>query len=595
MVADAPSDPPMHPACEDVPQARKHTERVPQARKHTERVPLREEGSTSSEEMEPMETEATTANRETTGFSHHLVEEPTGVPANVWRIHGRDYDLTSFVDEHPGGALFIMMGKGLDCTHFFEFYHLFSQPRKRLREYDVTPDGEKPPVPECDSAFMRAVRKMAREHFDQTSFRPGRHKASLVQWALMIAMLVAEPWFIWLWLAPPSGSAWAGLVAATLNWLLMCNMMHDGCHAALSTRPWLNHLGQFLGSAPWSCGQAQWWLQHCISHHPNINQLGLDIDAHHFPLSRWHCRVAHEIAPSPGRKEWLGGRELDAKAARRLAGAHNIVWHVGAYLVATLWMCQWCTLWYVLAPYFGPRLVGAQDARDVKTKTPRHGLGTRDNDGQFPRLAGNFGRQGVLGYWRSVLVANVLGWLLVLTFYLLPVVLGVTRAWGASWHDGWARLLSTPLPMAAALLGGLARGVLLSLVPIVVSSLCFMLVTQVSHIQEECQRDDVLDEPDPFKRQAQTSLDYSPRSRLTLFCTGGLNLQSIHHLMPSVSCVHYPALYPKFVEICREHGCMPQQAGSFWEAVAMHWRYVYRLGRGDALMPEGWPGVRSAA
>ena len=55
-------------------------------------------------------------------FTHHRVTHPTAVPDNVWRIHGRDYDLTSFVDEHPGGALFILMGKGLDCTHFFEFF-----------------------------------------------------------------------------------------------------------------------------------------------------------------------------------------------------------------------------------------------------------------------------------------------------------------------------------------------------------------------------------------------------------------------------------------------------------------------------------------
>lgn len=42
------------------------------------------------------------------------------IPADVWRIHGRDYDMTSFVDEHPGGALMILLGKGTDCTLLFE-------------------------------------------------------------------------------------------------------------------------------------------------------------------------------------------------------------------------------------------------------------------------------------------------------------------------------------------------------------------------------------------------------------------------------------------------------------------------------------------
>ena len=92
----------------------------------------------------------------------------------------------------------------------------------------------------------------------------------------------------------PGGSVAAGVLAATINWLLMANLMHDGCHAALSTRPWLNHVGHFLGSAPFGCGMGGWWLQHVISHHPNINQLELDYDAHHMPWTRWHKDVRPE-------------------------------------------------------------------------------------------------------------------------------------------------------------------------------------------------------------------------------------------------------------------------------------------------------------
>ena len=35
-------------------------------------------------------------------------------------LHGVVYDLTSFVDEHPGGAYMILLGKGTDCTLLFE-------------------------------------------------------------------------------------------------------------------------------------------------------------------------------------------------------------------------------------------------------------------------------------------------------------------------------------------------------------------------------------------------------------------------------------------------------------------------------------------
>jgi hypothetical protein len=43
----------------------------------------------------------------------------------------------------------ILLGKGTDCTLLFESYHIINEPRKRLREYDVTPDGLKPQVRDC--------------------------------------------------------------------------------------------------------------------------------------------------------------------------------------------------------------------------------------------------------------------------------------------------------------------------------------------------------------------------------------------------------------------------------------------------------------
>lgn len=51
--------------------------------------------------------------------------------------------------------------------------------------------------------------------------------------------------------------------------------------------------------------------------------------------------------------------------------------------------------------------------------------------------------------------------------------------------------------------------------------------------------------------------------------------------MPSISLVHYPAIYPKFRAVCEKHGCLPTDAGPMPNAIASHWRYVYELGKGD--------------
>lgn len=111
-----------------------------------------------------------------------------------------------------------------------------------------------------------------------------------------------------------------------------------------------------------------------------------------------------------------------------------------------------------------------------------------------------------------------------------------------------------------------------------VSSMCFMCITQISHIQEECQLPAVAAMKDPFMRQAMVSMDYSTGSRAIQFLTGGLNLQSLHHLLPSVSLCHYRTLYPKFVAICRKHDCEPPRTANLVTCFGKHLLYVFRLG-----------------
>ena len=83
------------------------------------------------------------------------------VPPHVWRIHGRDYDLKSFVQDHPGGPM-ILLGKGSDCTILFETYHALNEPRKRLRTHDVTADGLSPPEARATAWGVAAVRASSR-------------------------------------------------------------------------------------------------------------------------------------------------------------------------------------------------------------------------------------------------------------------------------------------------------------------------------------------------------------------------------------------------------------------------------------------------
>jgi hypothetical protein len=58
--------------------------------------------------------------------------EIDGVPANLWRVHEKYYDLTDFIDKHPGGKIWIEKNRGTDITELFESHHIEIEKAKIL-------------------------------------------------------------------------------------------------------------------------------------------------------------------------------------------------------------------------------------------------------------------------------------------------------------------------------------------------------------------------------------------------------------------------------------------------------------------------------
>lgn len=526
-----------------------------------------------------------------------MADEGADVPAGVWRIHGRDYDLTSFVDSHPGGAFLILLGKGTDCTILFETYHVFNEPRKRLRTHDVSADGLQPEVPACPSPFLVDVRTMVKQYFAEARGSDMRakitraglvassaHKTSWAQLSRMALLLVCEGVATWWWLA--SGLISAGFCAGLCGYLLMVNLGHDASHGALTRYPKLNNLGHYLGNAPFVTGHASWSLQHVVSHHQHTNEVGQDVDAHHFPFARWHRKTDAEIS---------GGRLL--------GGCHNVMWHLVTYLGSTVSMSLVHPAHFIFMPLLALCCCGdlptSMRGGLASATIPRHGLlgcPQPSFDSAFAKVAGTFARERVLLRQPCAwLLGNALIWLASLALFAAPLVLTAIGTIGppadettlaaAAAANATAGGLAGAEPTAAEVLWRWSYAALLALAPFGASSVCFMTVTQVSHIQHVCQDERTLNEPCPYKRQAMTSLDHSSSSALLHFFCGGLNVQSLHHCLPSVSLVHYPRLYPLFREVCAKHGCLPTDAGGMHRAICRHWIYIFRLGQGVEIPP----------
>jgi linoleoyl-CoA desaturase len=83
--------------------------------------------------------------------------------------------------------------------------------------------------------------------------------------------------------------------------------------------------------------------------------------------------------------------------------------------------------------------------------------------------------------------------------------------------------------------------------------------------------------------QAETSVNFSRRSRIVSWLLGGLNLQIEHHLFPRVSHVHYPAISRVVEQTCREFGIRYTVHRSFWAGIGSHFRWLRRMGMADTI------------
>ena len=298
-------------------------------------------------------------------------------------------------------------------------------------------------------------------------------------------------------------------------------------------------------------------------HHPNINQLELDYDAHHMPWTRLAQGRAARAPPQQGGR---GAARLPRRRLRHLDALDGLP--RGLRLHSRARTSGRALLW-ARRP---ARQADARAAAHARRRRVRRA--GRDPASTPATSAGRASRLLALG---------ALG------------QRGVLRAGGRP-HDGAARApglhgrspRSTPprrrcswsrpsaAPSCAAWCSRSRRTSPRR------SSSCSSRRCRTSRRRASGRR---ARRARPFKRQAQTSLDYSPSNTLVWFITGGLNLQSIHHLLPSVSCVHYPAMYPKFLAICEKHPSCPPGPPASSTPSPPHWNYVYRLGLGEAQPP----------
>ena len=83
--------------------------------------------------------------------------------------------------------------------------------------------------------------------------------------------------------------------------------------------------------------------------------------------------------------------------------------------------------------------------------------------------------------------------------------------------------------------------------------------------------------------QVETTVDFAPNNRLATWYLGGLNFQIEHHLFPKICHVHYPDIAPIVAATCADHGIPYRAHPTVRSALASHYRWMKRMGRGEEL------------
>ncbi len=77
--------------------------------------------------------------------------------------------------------------------------------------------------------------------------------------------------------------------------------------------------------------------------------------------------------------------------------------------------------------------------------------------------------------------------------------------------------------------------------------------------------------------QLATTANFSNKSWLVTWYTGGLNFQIEHHLFPNISHIHYPMIAKIVKETAAEMNLTYHEHKTFWQATAAHFQYLKQL------------------
>jgi len=199
----------------------------------------------------------------------------------VWHINNKLYDLTDFMQMHPGGSKILELTKNTgDITTLFDSYHAFSDKDKiykMMKQYEL---NEKPgTAPLYD---MELYNKLALKVKQQCNYNRSNIKASMFKKLFLLCcfVLYADITYLCIFMTNSILKASVGLILGFLWMVIGFSIMHEGSHYCIFKHVESNVLFCKLwnGFGLWN---ADIWIMHHLIYHHRYTGLDKDPDMYH--------------------------------------------------------------------------------------------------------------------------------------------------------------------------------------------------------------------------------------------------------------------------------------------------------------------------
>lgn len=203
---------------------------------------------------------------------------------SVWNIYDKSYDLTEFVDKHPGGKDILLKTKNeKDLTPLFETYHAFSDKekiKKMLDVYEIKKEENKDYKKYDFTNYNKLLQIIKLAGFSNRIST----KASLSYIIQNAFMLIAYCSLFYGAMFSTSSILYKCIFAffAGLSYIsLGFNVMHDSSHYAVSINSNINNILSKLWNSWGLWNNSIWFYHHVLNHHSFTGENKLDPDLYH--------------------------------------------------------------------------------------------------------------------------------------------------------------------------------------------------------------------------------------------------------------------------------------------------------------------------